>query len=193
MGVGDAAFTDGLERVWKYVPFAPVSLLSLGLVPGRGVCPAGWARPLSMRWGHQGVVPAVSVTWSPSVLGGSVGTERADGVRVALCFSSRSGATMLVGALGGYACLGKTPVPVSSQNPPAACLRRLWCGRKPSLCPESVGDLPSMHSTAVPGKPFSQMVGARLALLPISRDLYLSWARVPAPPGPRFCLQGPQR
>lgn len=95
--------------------------------------------PPSVRRGHQGMVPTVSIPWSPSVSGGGAGTVRADGVGGALVHVQET----LAGVLGGYVCLGKTPIPVNSQNlPPVACPRPFCCGRKPSTCPEGAGDLP---------------------------------------------------
>ena len=190
VGVGDAAFTKGLERVWKRVPFSPVSPLSLGLVPGEGS--ALRAGPALCEAGSSGHGAHSEHHLEPLCVWRRCGRRASQWCR--RCFSSRSGAMTLVGVLGGYVCLGKTPIPVSSQNlPPAACPRPFWCRRKPSLCSARAGDLPRVHSTAVSGKPFSQMVGTKLALLPVFRDLCLSWAHVPVPPGPRFSLQGPQR
>lgn len=95
--------------------------------------------PPSVRRGHQGMVPTVSIPWSPSVSGGGAGTVRADSVGGALVHVQET----LAGVLGGYVCLGKTPIPVNSQNlPPVACPRPFCCGRKPSTCPEGAGDLP---------------------------------------------------
>ena len=118
VGVGDVAFTEGQERVWKRVPFSPVSLLSLGLVPGEGS--ALWAGPALCEVGSSGRGAHSEHHLEPLRVWRQCGRRASRWCQ--RCFSSRSGVMMLVGVLGGYVCLGKTPIPISSQNlPPAAC------------------------------------------------------------------------
>lgn len=106
-GCRRAAFTEGWKGSQEVCPFAFWAACSVWVSSrGRGLpCGPGPAR--SPAWGRQGVVPAAS-PWSPSVLGRRR-AERADGVRVGTASSSRSGATMLVGAWG-LRLSGKDPV-----------------------------------------------------------------------------------
>ena len=133
--------SHGAGKGLKARPFLTCEPAQSGSGPEVRGLPCGLGPP-SVRRGHQGMVPTVSIPWSPSVSGGGAGTVRASGVGDALVHVQET----LAGVLGGYVCLGKTPIPVNSQNlPPAACPRPFWFGREPSTCPERAGDLPRVH------------------------------------------------
>ena len=117
VGVGDVAFTEGQERVWKRVPFSPVSLLSLGLVPGEGSAlragPALCEVGSSGRGAHSEHHLEPLRVWRQCGRRASRWCQR--------CFSSRSGVMMLVGGPGGLRLSGKDPHPY--QQPKSASCR----------------------------------------------------------------------